>query len=113
MIRTGVNERGRHVEMPVQTISPEMMIWWTQFCILASKLSGGSRALPLRCDRCGNILGGLVANDAAVVHGHFEPVIKFDDGGCTVGTKLVGHTIIQGKAEFKCVKCGKVRRWHR
>jgi hypothetical protein len=99
--------------MPVQTISPEMMIRLTQFCILASKLPGRSRALPLRCDRCGNMLGGLVANDAAVVHGHFEPDIKVFDTGCEIGTKLVGYTIIQGKAEFKCASCGEVKRWHR
>lgn len=97
----------------METIGPEMTTWLTQFCILASKLPGRSRALPLRCDRCGNSLGFLVANDAAVVHGHFEPVIKFNEAGCAIGTKLVGYTIIEGKPKFRCDKCGYVRRWHR
>jgi hypothetical protein len=95
------------------TIGPEFTTWLTQFCILASKLPGKSKPLPLRCERCGNPLGGLVANDAAVVHGRFEPDIKVNEAGCAIGTKLVGYTIINGKPEFKCDKCGKVRRWHR
>jgi len=97
----------------METIGPEFTTWLTQFCILASKLPGRSKPRPLRCDRCGNLLGRLVANDAAVVHGHFEPDIKVYDTGCEIGTKLVGHTIIQGKAEFKCASCGFVKRWRR
>jgi hypothetical protein len=97
----------------METIGPEMTTWLTQFYILASKLPRGSRALPLRCDRCGNMLGGLVANDAAVVHGRFEPDIKVYDEGYAIGTKLVGYTIIEGKPGFRCDKCGHVRRWHR
>ncbi len=77
----------------METIGPEFTTWLTQFCILASKLPGRSRALPLRCPRCGHPLGGLVANDAAVVHGRFEPDIKINDAGCAIGTKLVGYTI--------------------
>ncbi len=97
----------------METIGPEFTTWLTQFCILASKLPGRSRALPLRCPRCGNPLGGLVANDAAVVHGRFEPDIKVNDAGCAIGTKLVGYTIIEGKPGFRCDKCGYVKHWHR
>jgi len=54
-----------------------------------------------------------VANDAAVVHGRFEPDIKVNDAGCAIGTKLVGYTIIEGKPGFRCDKCGYVKHWHR
>jgi hypothetical protein len=112
-IRIGIGTPSKEIFIGtgMQTLTAEMTTWLTQFCILASKLPGRSKPLPLRCDRCGNFLGGLVANDAAIVHGHFEPDIDFDEG--TIGTKLAGYTLIVGKPEFKCANCGFVKRWHR